>query len=193
MKDIVLHRFEFWFLLQSDTEEEGKVGTKAWKDYYVFANLQIVMDWSLMQEYLPHLELDLQPQVKQVSFSRITNAVTHWNAEHVQYVLCSHQAPWRHYTIDFGTLLASAFYPVLMLLVYITTVVIIVNTIVTEKELRLREGMLVMGLTTRTYWCTWFISHWSTLVISSSVNCLLGAPYNRESCAVLSAADYGND
>jgi hypothetical protein len=35
-----------------------------------------------------------------------------------------------------------------------------VKSIVTEKELRLREGMALLGLRSDAYWASWFLTHW---------------------------------
>ena len=83
--------------------------------------------------------------------------------------------------MDHGTILASSFFPILMLIVFITTVVVVVNTIVAEKELRLKEGMLVMGLNPFVYWYTWFACHWFIITISSVIYTFIGLYVFEES------------
>jgi hypothetical protein len=43
-----------------------------------------------------------------------------------------------------------------------------------EKELRIREGMLMAGLRGRTYWLSWFVTHYSTLTVIATLMALLG-------------------
>lgn len=48
-----------------------------------------------------------------------------------------------------------------------------VKSIVTEKELRLREGMALLGLRGQAYWASWFLTHFSTLALSSCLMALV--------------------
>ena len=45
---------------------------------------------------------------------------------------------------------------------------------VMEKELRIREGMLMMGLRGKTYWLSWFVTHYSTLTVIATLMALVG-------------------
>jgi hypothetical protein len=43
-----------------------------------------------------------------------------------------------------------------------------------EKELRIREGMLMAGMRSRVYWLSWFVTHYSTLTIIATLMAFLG-------------------
>jgi len=144
-----------WASLEPMSEPSDRTGTSAWRDYFVFLNVQAALDWSLMSTAFPDVQIEMKDSIK--------------------------QAPWLEYVLDLGTVLASQFFPILMLIVYITTVVVVVNTIVSEKELRLKEGMLVMGLNPFVYWYTWFASHWVIITVSSVLNTLIGLYVFEES------------
>ncbi|KAK9828547.1 hypothetical protein WJX72_000707 [[Myrmecia] bisecta] len=49
-----------------------------------------------------------------------------------------------------------------------------VAAIVREKELRLREGMRILGLKDAAYWASWAITHFSTLALSGLLCALIG-------------------
>jgi hypothetical protein len=43
---------------------------------------------------------------------------------------------------------------------------LLLKALVAEKELRLREGMQMMGLQSSMYWISWFTTHFSTLLLT---------------------------
>ena len=45
---------------------------------------------------------------------------------------------------------------------------------VVEKELRLREGMSMMGMSSNMYWTSWFFTHWTTAMCTVVLLCLIG-------------------
>jgi hypothetical protein len=82
--------------------------------------------------------------------------------------------PWRAYELDLGSLFAAVILRILIIFAFISPFQGVVKNIVTEKELRLREGMALLGLRSRAYWGSWFLTHFSTLVLSSVLMALLG-------------------
>ena len=57
---------------------------------------------------------------------------------------------------------------------FLSSVVLILKSLVTEKELRIREGMLIMGCPGRAYWASWLATHYFSLVIVSIGMALIG-------------------
>lgn len=57
--------------------------------------------------------------------------------------------------------------PLYMTLAWIYSVAIIVKAIVAEKEARLREMVMIMGLRSSTYWLSWAVSCMTMLALSS--------------------------
>ena len=52
------------------SDSDDRTGTAAWRDYYVFLNLQAALDWSLMSTAFPDVELDMTTYIKQVGVHR---------------------------------------------------------------------------------------------------------------------------
>ena len=48
------------------------------------------------------------------------------------------------------------------------------KSIVVEKELRLREGMQMMGMSSNMYWLSWFATHWLTGMCTVVLLVLIG-------------------
>jgi hypothetical protein len=64
----------------------------------------------------------------------------------------------------------------------------VVSTIVREKELRLREGMRMLGLGETAYWGSWAATHWATLAASGLLCALAGTyPFQHTSLAIMVA------
>lgn len=57
--------------------------------------------------------------------------------------------------------------PLYMTLAWIYSVAIIVKAIVAEKEARLRETVMIMGLKSSIYWLSWAVSCVTMLAVSS--------------------------
>ena len=59
---------------------------------------------------------------------------------------------------------------------------LLLKSLVAEKELRLREGMQMMGLQSSMYWLTWFCTHFSTLMITMLACTVIGEYTRRTRC-----------
>ena len=64
--------------------------------------------------------------------------------------------PWLGYDYNLGGIIAAGVFSILGALAFMSNVVIIMKSIVVEKELRLREGMQMMGMSTNMYWFSWW-------------------------------------
>jgi len=82
--------------------------------------------------------------------------------------------PWQHYEENIGGVIASAFFSILLVFAFTTTTTIVLKTIVAEKELRLREGMAMMGMGDRVYWGSWFLTHFSTMSLTMLMCTIIG-------------------
>lgn len=70
--------------------------------------------------------------------------------------------PWLGYDFNLGGIIAAGVFAIIGTLAFISNVVIIMKSVVVEKELRLREGMQMMGMSSNMYWLSWFFTHWVT-------------------------------
>ena len=59
---------------------------------------------------------------------------------------------WLGYDYNLGGIIAAGVFSILGALAFMSNVVIIMKSIVVEKELRLREGMQMMGMSSNMYW-----------------------------------------
>lgn len=84
------------------------------------------------------------------------------------------EAPWLSYTFDLGTALAGVFTGLFLPIAFTASVILIIKSLVQEKELRLREGMQMMGMTDSMFWATMFIMHWGSLLCTSIIVSLMG-------------------
>jgi hypothetical protein len=71
--------------------------------------------------------------------------------------------PWHAFDLDVGSILAGVLLRMLLMFAFITPFQGCVKSIVAEKELRLREGMALLGLRAQAYWSSWFLTHFSTV------------------------------
>ena len=59
------------------------------------------------------------------------------------------------------------------------------KTIVMEKELRLREGMLMMGLDNSMYWLSWFCIHFASLFVTMILCTIVGLyPFSNTNAGI---------
>jgi hypothetical protein len=84
------------------------------------------------------------------------------------------QQPWVSYRINVGSAIAAIFLSIVVSLSFSTSSVLVLKSVVQEKELRLREAMRVMGLTDSMFWLSWFVTHWSSLGVTSFICALIG-------------------
>jgi ABC-type multidrug transport system ATPase subunit len=82
--------------------------------------------------------------------------------------------PWLGFDYNVGGVIAAAFYGFVGSLAFQTNVVLVMKSIVVEKELRLREGMKMMGMSNTMFWWSWFFTHWLSAMISVVLITLVG-------------------
>jgi ATP-binding cassette subfamily A (ABC1) protein 3 len=83
------------------------------------------------------------------------------------------QLPYPQYTVDFFLLTAVSILPFLIVLAFIYSAGTFTKELVLEKESRLRELMLMMGLQQWVLWTTWFIKQFAFLCISAFIVAIL--------------------
>jgi len=132
----------------SGPESGVDIEWRAWKTYWMFVNLQRAFSQSLVAwaTDTPELSLDIDVQP--------------W--------------PWRAYEYSLGSLFAGGILKFILPFAYLSTAILIMKTIVMEKEARIAEGMFIVGLRRDVYWLSWFVVHISTLVFVAVVLSLLG-------------------
>ncbi|KAG2483446.1 hypothetical protein HYH03_017700 [Edaphochlamys debaryana] len=77
--------------------------------------------------------------------------------------------PWPAVTEDLGAASAAVFFNLLLVYAFLAPTRAVVGDIVREKELRLREGMRMLGLTEPSYWASWALTHWALLALSGAL------------------------
>ena len=133
----------------------------AWRSYWFFANVQRATDAALASYKTRVAPLD-------AALLRLGGVAD------VQLVTRVKQFPYDAYATNLGASFAALFFGIVFVFAFLTTVVLILKSLVMEKELRIREGMLMMGLRGRTYWLSWFVTHYSTLLVVATLMALVG-------------------
>jgi len=82
--------------------------------------------------------------------------------------------PWSGFDYNIGGVIAAAFYGFVGALAFQSNVVLIMKSIVVEKELRLREGMKMMGMSNTMFWTSWFVTHWLSSMITVVLITIVG-------------------
>ena len=120
----------------------------AWttSNYYSFANIQTAVDAAIIET---------------VSGDKATMSL---GIKH---------APWKAFVSNpfgnVGTLVA-----LILSQCFVATCIVIQHTIVSEKELRIKEGLMMMGVDWRMYWLSWFTTHFTFAVCTSFGLALVG-------------------
>jgi hypothetical protein len=120
-----------------------------YKDYWAFVNMQSLMDRAMM-------------------------GVLKGKGEGIDLELRVQPFPWQAYTLDVGAIAASGFFSLLIIFAFVIPTKTIATTMVEEKEQRLREGMMLLGLRPEIYWCSWFATHFAMLAFTSTGMALVG-------------------
>ena len=101
----------------------------------------------------------------------VGNAIVEWRAkkENLPYQpvkVYVRQLPYPEYSVDEFLSRINIILPLLFVLTFLYTAGIIVKEIVLEKETRIRESMLMMGLKQWVLWATWFTKQFIFLLPS---------------------------
>jgi ABC-type multidrug transport system ATPase subunit len=75
---------------------------------------------------------------------------------------------------NLGGSFAGLFFGVAFVFAFLSSVVLILKSLVLEKELRIREAMLISGLRPAVYWLSWFITHYASLALVCVGMALIG-------------------
>ena len=70
-----------------------------------------------------------------------------------------HQFPAPHYSLNPDAIIAGSFMDICLVVAFLMPMRANVGSVVSEKELRLREGMRLLGVTDFSYWLSWIITH----------------------------------
>ncbi|XP_062844042.1 retinal-specific phospholipid-transporting ATPase ABCA4 isoform X2 [Trichomycterus rosablanca] len=79
------------------------------------------------------------------------------------------QMPYPCYVDDVFMLTLNRCFPIFMVLAWVYSVSMMVKSIVLEKELRLKETLKVMGVSSEVIWCTWFIDSFILMMFSTAL------------------------
>lgn len=78
------------------------------------------------------------------------------------------------YNYNVGGIIAASFFGFVGTIAFQSSAILVMKTIVVEKELKLREGMKMMGLTDLTYWSSWLFTHWISAMVTVVSMTLVG-------------------
>ena len=119
-----------------------------WKKYWTYANVQRAFDQAIA--------------------SRTTG-------RNVRLSVSVKAFPFPAYATNLGSTFAAVFFGLVFVFAFVVTVVVVVRGVAEERELRLREGMRIMGLSERAYWASWFVTSYAPLLLVSFLVAAAGA------------------
>ncbi|QDZ26080.1 ABC transporter [Chloropicon primus] len=96
-----------------------------------------------------------------------------------------HQFPAPTYSLNPDAVIAGSFMDICLVVAFLMPMRSNVASVVCEKELRLREGMRLLGVTDFSYWLSWLITHGMEMVCSSlfmSLTAMLTFPESDWRC-----------
>ena len=138
-------KFERWVVGENDR----------WRRYWSYANVQKSFDQALMS-----LTAQLDPADPAPRGVRLAASVKGY--------------PFPAYSTNLGSTFASVFFGLVYVFTFCITVVVVVKGICVEKELRIREGMKIFGLSDLAYWSSWFVTSYASLLLVSLLVSLVG-------------------
>ncbi|CAI8057993.1 ATP-binding cassette sub-family A member 3 [Geodia barretti] len=110
--------------------------------------------------------------------NRVARALVDWSTEKANISsppvqVSVKQIPYPSYHIDTFLNWNAAILPLLLIMAFIYTAGMFTKELVLEKETRIRESMLMMGLKQWVLWTTWFIKQFLFLFVSSLIVAIL--------------------
>ena len=150
---------------------------KDWSDYWAFLNIQRAFDAALVS-------LNTQPSALQAGLLKLAGAAD------VELDMQVKQFPYLQFSTNLGGSFAALFFGLIFTFSFLISVVIMLKSLIMEKELRIREAMQMMGLRSSVYWLSWFVTHYGTLVLVATLMACIGTYPFKHSSGVLLWAFY---
>ena len=83
--------------------------------------------------------------------------------------------PFPAYSTNLGSTYAAVFFGLAFVFAFVIAAASMCQSVVLEKELRLREGLELMGASRRTYWGSWFTTSYASLALVSFLVAAIGS------------------
>ena len=148
-----------------------------WADYWAFLNIQRAFDTALVS-------LNTQPTALQAGLLKLSGAAD------VELETRVKAFPYLPYSTNLGGSFAALFFGLIFTFSFLISVVIMLKSLIMEKELRIREAMQMMGLRSSVYWLSWFVTHYGTLVLVATLMACIGTYPFKHSAGALMWAFY---
>lgn len=145
-----------------------------YKSYWWFANVQAVVEQAILNSHVSPLSSNMRSRL---GVDEMPLLKVHLNFK---------PFPWPSFTLDLGATAAALFFNLLLVYSFLNPTRSSASAIVAERELQLRDGMKLLGLTDSAYWASWGISHFTLLAISGTLCALVGMyPFQRTSFSLM--------
>ena len=149
----------------------------AWRSYWTYVNIQRAFDQALLSlsmmddsEFSVE-DLDSDTDSRQSPSSQATYPLPRG----VRLEIDVKSYPFPSYSTNLGSTYAAVFFGLAFVFAFVVAVASVCQNVVTEKELRLREGMRVMGMGDAAYWGSWFVTSYSSLLLISFLVSVVGS------------------
>ena len=83
--------------------------------------------------------------------------------------------PFPAYSTNLGSTYAAVFFGLAFVFAFVIAAASMCQSVVLEKELRLREGLELMGASRRAYWGSWFTTSYASLALVSFLVAAIGS------------------
>ncbi|GAX84392.1 hypothetical protein CEUSTIGMA_g11814.t1 [Chlamydomonas eustigma] len=175
-----------------DVSPTSKNGLGFYRDYWFFTNLQFAIDRSLLGLEVTSIQNDVhsfmgvQHQQPDALIGAMRSTLS--SPSPLIFRLQVRPFPWPATVQDLGAASAAAFLNLLLVFAFLAPTRAAVSEVVREKELRLREGMRILGLNDLPYWLSWALTHWTTLMVSGLIcTAMCAYPFPKTSSVLLAA------
>ena len=150
-----------------------------WREYWTYVNVQRAFDQALLSLALAR---DEDPDA--FSFSGRSDAFFSEGTETETALPLPRGArldvrvksyPFPAYSTNLGSTYAAVFFGLAFVFAFVVAAASMCQSVVLEKELRLREGMEIMGMSRSAYWGSWFTTSYASLLLVSFLVSAIGS------------------
>ena len=150
-----------------------------WREYWTYVNVQRAFDQALLSLALAR---DEDPDA--FSFSGRSDAFFSEGTETETTLPLPRGArldvrvksyPFPAYSTNLGSTYAAVFFGLAFVFAFVVAAASMCQSVVLEKELRLREGMEIMGMSRSAYWGSWFTTSYASLLLVSFLVSAIGS------------------
>ena len=152
-----------------------------WREYWTYVNVQRAFDQALLS-----LALARDPRTDPDAFSSSGRSDAFFSEgtgtettlplpRGARLDVRVKSYPFPAYSTNLGSTYAAVFFGLAFVFAFVVAAASMCQSVVLEKELRLREGMEIMGMSRSAYWGSWFTTSYASLALVSFLVSAIGS------------------